>query len=277
MATPAVQYAIILPTLKEYNDALWKFAVRIYATEQEFVTYLDEDIPAVPQGITNETHTKRKSQAVRVIALTLSDNMLLKLGKLIRNAQNLTIKKRETIDDYITRHLVLRQEMTRAKYPDIASDKTTVTFIIRELVARPSLTEYVPMLLAQRPDSIRSLNTIHPHPQAGPAYRPQYNRYERRYERQNYGRRGRGGMRACGRGARGRQREQDAINQERNFDYYLLDSTCNPSFNNIQLPSQSSHQSTVSMPDGTMEARRPMAQRVFGLVQDSLLLFLLSI
>lgn len=53
-------------------------------------------------------------------------------------AENVHIKARETVDEYVETHLDLRQVMMQEGYPQIQAEATTVAFIIRGLYSRHS-------------------------------------------------------------------------------------------------------------------------------------------
>ncbi len=80
--------------------------------------------------------------------------------RLLDKARKMTIKAGETIDEYIERHLKMRREMRRAGYPAIRHEATTNNFIFRGLTARPPLAVHVPMMLAQRPPTVREARRL---------------------------------------------------------------------------------------------------------------------
>ncbi len=80
--------------------------------------------------------------------------------RLLDKARKMTIKAAETIDEYIERHLQMRYEMLRAGYPAIQHETTTKPLIFRRLTARPPLAVHVPMMLAQRPPTVREARSL---------------------------------------------------------------------------------------------------------------------
>lgn len=85
------------------------------------------------------------------------ENSLETHERLLPQAQGLTKNPKETIKEYLERHITLRNEMRRSKYPTIDQEKLTITFMVFGLSTWPLLQAIVPTLLVQKPSTIRDL------------------------------------------------------------------------------------------------------------------------
>lgn len=66
----------------------------------------------------------------------------------------LTIKPRESLDEYFDRHLKICAEVIHGKYPLIDQETTTVVFILRGLEIRPAYQMYITNLLIWQPTTV---------------------------------------------------------------------------------------------------------------------------
>lgn len=176
-----------LPILGKNNLRLWRASLQAYAEEHGLTQWIET--PA-PSNIVGDEAVKRKhrAQAYRLITSTLSADTLTRIGEHIleleprdmlqtimdayaadatpaahealrARAEQLRIKPRESVDDYVDRHMSLRAEMAQANYPLIENERTTISFIIKGLTARPSFKPHVTMLTLQQPANIRATRT----------------------------------------------------------------------------------------------------------------------
>lgn len=72
-------------------------------------------------------------------------------------AQNTKIRRNESMEDYLKRYAALQRKMIAAEYPGIDNERTSVIFAVRDLQVRPSLAPHEPLLLIQRPETLREL------------------------------------------------------------------------------------------------------------------------
>lgn len=79
--------------------------------------------------------------------------------RLLRRAQATRIRRNEDISSYLKRHRELRNQMRVARYPNINRKSPSVLFAVQGLQARPSMTKHVPLLLMQRIETFKKLET----------------------------------------------------------------------------------------------------------------------
>ena len=178
--------SIGLPTLTEDNLAVWLFAIRSIAEEYDIRMHIDQNVPTPSEDAVRKLASKQKAQADRLIITSISNDIFRELGddfmlltphemiskielhlatssspeeheRLFRKAQDLKIRRRETTEQYIKRYRLLRTTMTRAHYPNIADEHTSVMFAVRGLSLRPSLARHVPLLSMQNLPSLNAL------------------------------------------------------------------------------------------------------------------------
>lgn len=174
-----------LPALTKNNHAKWKYSIEAFAAENGITDHLKK--VEIPQQRGDRANLlNQKAHIGRLIISTLSPDIITALGEVIvtknpfemfqhiedyfaaectpeeheslrRKAQAIRIKMGESIEDYVQRHNKLRQEMIRAKYPNIKDESTSVLFMIRGIQARPSIEPNVPLLLMQKIKSSKDL------------------------------------------------------------------------------------------------------------------------
>lgn len=141
--------------LNKLNYPIWKYTIRRYEAEHDMTEVLSKEDKQVIPGPAPEHRNKRVAQASRLITFTISQDILTQLGyalltqtrtgilsmiddlfkgeatpetheRHLLKAQEMTFKPRESLEDYIARHMNIRNEMTRANYPSISLEQTTI-------------------------------------------------------------------------------------------------------------------------------------------------------
>ena len=77
--------------------------------------------------------------------------------RLRQEANGLDIKPRETLENYLDRHIALRQKIVRAQVPGIEQERTTVSYAISGIRARPRWKQLIPILIENHPDTVKEL------------------------------------------------------------------------------------------------------------------------
>eukprot|EP00171_Calliarthron_tuberculosum_P003880 IDg3880t1 len=164
-----------------------KTAITAYAAQRGLTAYLNDTVP--PPAGDQTTHLSKQGEAKLILVTSLSESIHVRIGdevldqephaiyakitaefiatstpaehdKLQRRADQTKICARESIDDYLDRHLAIRRDMETAKYPAISNEKdTTVTYMLRGLLARKSLRTIAQTLLVPtcKPTTVKEL------------------------------------------------------------------------------------------------------------------------